>query len=112
MTPSLTPGRKDTIQVVDQRHARIGLALVRVKRASVAPASRHFSVIIARMKFSNGGDLILLAAFVVGVACMGQGGRAQSAAPPQDEEEVVKQGQEHNRECKQEEPLKRYTQVL
>src|SRR2546427_6475434 len=30
MTPNLTPGRNDTIRVVDQTHAGIGLALVRL----------------------------------------------------------------------------------
>src|SRR5438552_18877776 len=112
MTPSLTPGRKDTIQVVDQRHARIGLALVRVKRASVAPASRHFSVIIARMKFSNGGVLILLGAFVAGVACMGQGGRAQTAAPAADERALVKTGQKAKCEGQEDAALEACKAVL
>jgi tetratricopeptide (TPR) repeat protein len=69
-----------------------------------------FSGIIARMKFPYCG-LNFLATLVVGVTCMGQAARAQSA-PPDDAQALVKQGQKLNSEGKQDEALKLYAQAL
>ena len=55
--------------------------------------------------------LISLAMLVVGVTCMGQAARAQ-AAPPDDAQALVKQGQKLNSEGKQDEALKLYAQAL
>ena len=68
--------------------------------------------IIARMKSSYRGVPILLATFVVGVTCMGQAARAQAAAPSDDAQALVKQGQKLNSEGKQDEALKLYKQAL
>ena len=50
--------------------------------------------------------------FVVGVTCMGQAARAQGAAPSDDAQALVKQGQKLNSEGKQDEALKLYKQAL
>jgi tetratricopeptide (TPR) repeat protein len=55
---------------------------------------------------------ILLATFVVGVTCMGQAARAQAAAPSDDAQALVKQGQKLNSEGKQDEALRLYKQAL
>lgn len=52
-----------------------------------------------------------LASLVVGVTCMWQAARAQ-AAPPDDAQALVKQGQKLNSEGKQDEALKLYAQAL
>ena len=49
-----------------------------------------------------------LAVVVVGVTCMGQAARAQAAAPSDDAQALVKQGQKLNSEGKQDEALKLY----
>jgi len=54
---------------------------------------------------------ILFATFVVGMTCMGQAARAQ-AAPSDDAQALVKQGQKLNSEGKQDEALKLYKQAL
>jgi Flp pilus assembly protein TadD len=50
--------------------------------------------------------------FVVGVTCMGQAARAQAAAPSDDAQALVKQGQKLNSEGKQDEALKLYKRAL
>ena len=57
------------------------------------------------------GVSILLATFVAGVTCMGRAARAQ-AAPSDDAQALVKQGQKLNSEGKQDEALKLYKQAL
>jgi len=69
-----------------------------------------FSGIIARMK-SLYCVPIFLATLVVGVTCVGQAARAQ-AAPPDDAQALVKQGQKLNGEGKQDEALTLYKQAL
>ena len=64
------------------------------------------------MKSLYRGVPFLLATFVVGVTCMGQAARAQAAAPSDDAQALVKQGQKLNSEGKQDEALKLYKQVL
>ena len=64
------------------------------------------------MKSPYRGVSILLATFVVGMTCMGQAARAQAAAPSDDAQALVKQGQKLNSEGKQDEALKLYKQVL
>jgi tetratricopeptide (TPR) repeat protein len=54
----------------------------------------------------------LLTALVVGWACMGQAARAQAAAPFDNAQALVKQGQKLNSEGKQDEALKVYKQIL
>src|SRR2546426_840388 len=63
------------------------------------------------MKSPYRGVSILLAGFVVGVTCVGQAARAQ-AAPSDDAQALVKQGQKLNSEGKQDEALKLYKQAL
>jgi tetratricopeptide (TPR) repeat protein len=69
-----------------------------------------FSGIIARMK-SLYCVPIFLATLVVGVTCVGQAARAQ-AAPLDDAQALVKQGQKLNGEGKQDEALTLYKQAL
>jgi len=69
-----------------------------------------FSGIIARMK-SLYCVPIFLATLVVGVTCVGQAARAR-AAPPDDAQALVKQGQKLNGEGKQDEALTLYKQAL
>ena len=64
------------------------------------------------MKYSYRGISILLAMFVMGVTCIGQAARAQAAAPSDDAQALVKQGQKLNSEGKQDEALKLYKQAL
>ena len=64
------------------------------------------------MKSSYRGISLLLAAFVVGVTCIGQEARAQAAASSDDAQALVKQGQKLNSEGKQDEALKLYKQAL
>jgi len=64
------------------------------------------------MKTHYRGVPIILAALVVGVICMGKRASAQAAASSEDVQELVKQGQELNREGKQDEALKLYKQAL
>src|ERR1700675_2101199 len=71
-----------------------------------------FGAIIARMKSPDREVRILLAMFVVGVTCMGQSARAQAAAPSDDAQALVKQGQKLNSEGKQDEALTLYQQAL
>src|SRR5258708_23244212 len=70
----------------------------------------YFSDIIAPMKFYCRKASIFLAMFVV--ACIGQVARAQAAAPSDDAQALVKQGQKLNSEGKQDEALKLYKQAL
>src|SRR5882757_8433196 len=70
----------------------------------------YFSDIIAPMKFYCRKASIFLAMFVV--ACIGQVARAQAAAPSDDAQVLVKQGQKLNSEGKQDEALKLYKQAL
>ncbi len=63
------------------------------------------------MKSSNLGVSILLAIFLAGVTCVGRAARAQ-AAPSDDAQALVKQGQKLNSEGKQDEALKLYNQAL
>jgi tetratricopeptide (TPR) repeat protein len=63
------------------------------------------------MKSSNPGVSILLAMFLAGVTCVGRPARAQ-AAPSDDAQALVKQGQKLNSEGKQDEALKLYNQAL
>jgi tetratricopeptide (TPR) repeat protein len=63
------------------------------------------------MKFPRHGVLILFTVFVVGAACVGQAANAQ-AAPSDDAQALVKQGQKLNSEGKQDEALKLYKQAL
>jgi tetratricopeptide (TPR) repeat protein len=74
-------------------------------------SASDFSAIIARMKSPYRGVSILLAMFVAGVTCMGRAARAQ-AAPSDDAQALVKQGQKLNSEGKQDEALKLYNQAL
>ncbi len=67
---------------------------------------------MARMKPPYRGVSILLATFVVGVTCVGQAARAQTAAPSDDAQVLVKQGQKLNSEGKQDEALKLYKRAL
>jgi tetratricopeptide (TPR) repeat protein len=55
---------------------------------------------------------LFLAMVAVGVTCMGQAARAQAAAPSDEAQALVKQGQKLNNEGKQDEALKVYAQVL
>jgi hypothetical protein len=55
---------------------------------------------------------LFLAMVAVGVTCMGQAARAQAAAPSDDAQALVKQGQKLNNEGKQDEALKVYARVL
>jgi tetratricopeptide (TPR) repeat protein len=64
------------------------------------------------MKYIYRGVPILLALLVVGLTCMGQAARAQAAAPSDDAQALVKQGQKLNSEGKQDEALKLYKQAL
>ena len=64
------------------------------------------------MKSAYRGVPILLSMFVAGVTCMGQAARAQAAAPSDDAQALVKQGQKLNSEGKQDEALKLYKQAL
>src|SRR3984893_9602710 len=64
------------------------------------------------MKSPYRGIPILLVMFVVDVTCMGQAARAQAAAPSDDAQALVKQGQKLNSEGKQDEALKLYKQAL
>jgi hypothetical protein len=68
--------------------------------------------IIARMKSPYRGVRVLLAMFVVGLTCMGQVARPQAAAPSDDAQALVKQGQRLNSEGKQDEALNLYRQAL
>src|SRR5881397_1625211 len=88
---------------VDQMASRNAIARSR--------SPSEFSAIIARMK-SLYRIPILLATFVVGVTYMGQAVRAQAAAPSDDAQELVKEGQKLNYEGKQDEALKLYKQAL
>ena len=82
-------------------------------RSSDFVASRSdFSAIIARMKPPYCGVPVFLATFAVGVACIGQAARAQPAAPSEDAQALVNQGQKLNSQGKQDEALKLYKQVL
>lgn len=84
-----------------------------IHRASVSRSRLHdFGAIIARMKFSDGGIPIFLAAFMAGVTCVGQSARAQVAEPSEDSQALVKQEQKLNSQGKQDEALKLYQQVL
>src|SRR5437762_13362348 len=67
---------------------------------------------MARMKPPYRGVSILLATFVVGVTCVGQAARAQTAAPSDDAQVLVKQGQKINSEGKQDEALKLYKPAI
>ena len=67
---------------------------------------------MARMEYPYRGVSILIATFVVGVTCMVQGAKAQSAAQSDDVQALVKQGQKLNSEGKQNEALKLYKQAL
>jgi tetratricopeptide (TPR) repeat protein len=64
------------------------------------------------MKSPNFGVSLLLATFVAGVTCMGQAAKAQVTAPSDDVQALVKQGQELNREGKQDDALKLYNRAL
>ena len=63
------------------------------------------------MKSSYRGVPILLTMFAAGVTCMGRAASAQ-AAPSDDAQALVKQGQKLNSEGKQDEALKLYQQAL
>jgi tetratricopeptide (TPR) repeat protein len=64
------------------------------------------------MKIPNRQVPILLAAFFVAAACLGQAAKAQTAAPSDDVQALVKQGQKLNSEGKHDEALKLYKQAL
>jgi len=64
------------------------------------------------MKSLNRVVPFLLSTFVVGVTCMGQAARAQAAAPSDDAQALVKQGQKLNSEGKQDDAIKLYKQAL
>jgi tetratricopeptide (TPR) repeat protein len=64
------------------------------------------------MKTPNRQVPVLLAAFFVAAACLGQAAKAQTAAPSDDVQALVKQGQKLNGEGKQDEALKLYKQAL
>ena len=55
---------------------------------------------------------IFLTILVAGVTCMGLGTRTQAAAPSEDAQALVQQGQKLNNEGKQDEALKLYKQAL
>ena len=76
---------------------------------SILPSK--FRDIIAAMKFRHPEVPIVLAAFVVGLTCMGQAATAQ-LAPSADAQALVKQGQKLNSEGKQDEALKLYQKAL
>src|ERR1700704_791483 len=63
------------------------------------------------MKSFYRGVSILLT-MLVGLTCMGQAARAQTAAPSDDAQALVKQGQKLNSEGEQDEALKLYQQAL
>jgi tetratricopeptide (TPR) repeat protein len=54
----------------------------------------------------------ILLALVVGLTCMGQAAKAQTAAPSDEAQALVKEGQKLNNEGKQDEALKLYQQAL
>jgi tetratricopeptide (TPR) repeat protein len=64
------------------------------------------------MKSPYRGVPILLATLVAVVTCVGQAAMAQSAAPSDNAQALVKQGQKLNNQSKQDEALKVYQQVL
>jgi tetratricopeptide (TPR) repeat protein len=64
------------------------------------------------MKSLNRLVPFLLTTFVAFVTCMGQAARAQTAAPSDDAQALVKQGQKLNSEGQQNEALKLYKQAL
>jgi len=64
------------------------------------------------MKTPNRQVAILLAVFFVAAACLGQAAKAQTPAPSDDVQALVKQGQKLNSEGKHDEALKLYKQAL
>ncbi|HXI40820.1 MAG TPA: tetratricopeptide repeat protein [Bryobacteraceae bacterium] len=64
------------------------------------------------MKTPNRQVPILLAVFFVAAACLGQAAKAQTPAPSDDVQALVKQGQKFNSEGKHDEALKLYKQAL
>ena len=64
------------------------------------------------MKPPNRQVPILLAVFFVAAACLGQAAKAQTPAPSDDVQALVKQGQKFNSEGKHDEALKLYKQAL
>jgi tetratricopeptide (TPR) repeat protein len=64
------------------------------------------------MKTFNCQVAILLAVFFVAAACQGQAAKAQTPAPSDDVQALVKQGQKLNSEGKHDEALKLYKQAL
>jgi len=64
------------------------------------------------MKTPNRQVPILLAVFFVAAACLGQAAKAQTPAPSDDVQALVKQGQKFNSEGKHDEELKLYKQAL
>ena len=57
-------------------------------------------------------EILILLATLAGVTCMGQAARAQAAAPSDEAQALVKQGQKLNSEGKQDEALRLYQQAL
>jgi tetratricopeptide (TPR) repeat protein len=83
-----------------------------VSRYGSSGASFYVGAIIAPMKPPNRQVPILLAVFFVAAACLGQAAKAQTPAPSDDVQALVKQGQKFNSEGKHDEALKLYKQAL